>query len=253
MDTTITLRFYEELNDFLPPDRRKKSFIHTFKGMPNIKDVIESVGVPHTEIDLIIVNGHSVDFNYKPNQDDRVSIYPMFESLDISPLTHLRPKPLRVPKFVLDVHLGKLARYLRLLGFDVLYTNHYTDPELIEIALAEKRIILTRDVFIFKNKSITHGYWIRSTAFKHQLKEVIHRFDLQARIIPFSRCIECNGILGPIEKNIIASKIPRQVSHCFDDYHECLDCHKIYWKGSHYDKLKAFVENFIKELKIGIK
>lgn len=248
MYTIISIRFYEELNDFLDPEKKKQSFIHTFKGISNIKDIIESLGVPHPEVDLILVNGHSVDFNYKPNNNDRISVYPVFESLDISPIIRLRPNPLRELNFVLDVHLGKLARYLRLLGFNVMYSNQYSDQDLIKISTNEKRIILTRDVNLLKNKVITHGYWIRNTAPKQQLKEVMFRFDLRSKILPFIRCLECNGLLELIEKKEILQKIPSQVSKNFENFHKCRNCHKIYWKGSHYDKMAVFVEKLMYEL-----
>ncbi|MBN1293701.1 MAG: twitching motility protein PilT, partial [Candidatus Latescibacteria bacterium] len=139
-------RFYEELNDFLPTEKRKIDFTYEFDGTPSIKDVVEALGVPHTEIDLILVNGASVDFSYHMCDVDIISVYPVFESLDISPVTHLREKPLREPKFILDVHLGKLAKYMRLLGFDTVYDNLYDDHEIVALAVAQKRTILTRDV-----------------------------------------------------------------------------------------------------------
>lgn len=248
MHTTIFIRFYEELNDFLLPERKKQMFPHNFKGIPNIKDIIESLGVPHTEVDLIIVNGNSVDFHYKPEPNDHISVYPVFESLDISPINHLRPKPLRNIKFVLDVHLGKLAHFLRLLGFDTYYNNAYDDPEIVNISVSEHRIILTRDVNLLKNKVITHGYWVRNTNYIKQLEEVIKRLDLKNLITPFTRCLDCNGILRGIDKNSIKDKVPKVVSHVFENYHECQDCHKIYWEGSHYEKLKIFVDDFLKKL-----
>ena len=120
-----TFRFYEELNDFLPKEKRKKRFEHNFIDRASVKDVIESFGVPHTEVDLIIVNGESKNFSYIINDGDDISVYPVFESIDISNLQKLRPEPLREPKFILDVHLGTLARYLRMLGFDTNYRNDY--------------------------------------------------------------------------------------------------------------------------------
>ena len=128
----ITLRFYEELNDFLPADKRKKRFEHSFIDRTSVKDMIESFGIPHTEIDLILVNGNSVNFSYLVNNGDDISVYPMFESLDITDLQHLRAKPLRKPKFILDVHLGTLAKYMRMLGFDSLYQNNYKDEEIVK-------------------------------------------------------------------------------------------------------------------------
>ena len=99
-------RFYEELNDFLPPEKRKRSFAYMFEGTPSIKDAIEAVGVPHTEIDIILVDGRSVGFDHRLRGGERVAVYPMFEAIDVSPLVRLRPQPLRITRFVVDVHLG---------------------------------------------------------------------------------------------------------------------------------------------------
>jgi len=176
------LRFYEELNDFLPEEKRKKRFIHQFIDRASVKDLIESLGVPHTEVDLILVNEKSVNFKYSINDGDDISVYPVFESFDISDVQHLRPKPLRKPKFVADVHLGRLTRYLRMLGIDVLYTNNFTDDEIVKISVKEKRTILTKDRGILKRNEVTHGYWIRSTKAEAQTEEVLERFHLQNEI-----------------------------------------------------------------------
>ncbi|MDZ7343194.1 MAG: Mut7-C ubiquitin/RNAse domain-containing protein, partial [candidate division KSB1 bacterium] len=182
-------RFYEELNDFLPEEKKKTTFVHHFKDRASIKDMIEAIGVPHTEIDLILVNGQAVDFSYLVQDRDRISVYPVFESLDISAVTNLRKQPLREAKFVLDVHLGKLASYLRLVGFDTLYRNDFSDAELAEISSRERRILLTKDRRLLKRRIVTHGYCIRETAPKKQLLEVLKRFDLFKSLDPFSRCL----------------------------------------------------------------
>jgi hypothetical protein len=136
-----SFRFYAELNDFLPRAQRHTTFPYHFTGTPAVKDAIEAAGVPHPEVDLILVNGMSVAFDYPLRDGDRVAVYPVFESFDISPIVHLRPQPLRETKFILDVHLGKLAKHLRMLGFDTLYRNDYQDPDIIATALRERRII----------------------------------------------------------------------------------------------------------------
>jgi len=178
MEKQATFRFYEELNDFLPSDKKKVDFISPFSGNPSIKDIIEAMGVPHVEVDLILVNGNSVDFKYILRDNDRVSVYPVFETLGINNVTHLRAQPLRVSTFILDVHLGKLANYLRMLGFDTLYRNDNDDPEIIRISLDEHRIILTRDIGLLKVKSVTHAYFVRDQHPKKQLSEVLKHFDL---------------------------------------------------------------------------
>ena len=184
MKNTINIRFYEELNLFLIPRKRKRPFDIEFTGRITIKDLIEAQQVPHTEVDLILANGISVSFNYIPSDGDRISVYPVFESLDISGITRLRPEPLREPKFILDVHLGKLAKKMRMLGFDSLYRNDFEDDQIIKIALKEQRIILTRDIGILKNRKVTHGFFVRPDQPDKQLGEVIRRFDLYGKFKP---------------------------------------------------------------------
>lgn len=242
LDKLAQFRFYEELNDFLSPEKRKKLFSYQFTGRPAIKDAIEAMGVPHTEIDLILVNGLSVGFDYHLCDGDRVSVYPVFESLDLTPVTRLREKPLRRSAFILDVHLGKLARLLRLSGFDTLYDNTYTDAEIIAIALQQKRIILTRDRGILKTKAVTHGYYIRATRADRQIREVLDRFDLKSQIEPFKRCMLCNGIIEKVEKKIILSELPESIACQYDAFNQCTNCGQIYWQGSHYQKMKRWLE-----------
>jgi hypothetical protein len=171
-------RFYAELNDFLPAERRMTPFECSFIDPATMKDAIESLGVPHTEVDLILANGESVDFSYVLRDGDRISVYPVFEALDITPLVRVRPRPLRQPRFVLDTHLGRLAVYLRIAGFDALYQNDYGDAELVRISRDERRILLTRDAGLLQRCMITHGYYVRETAARRQFAEVMRRFDL---------------------------------------------------------------------------
>ena len=238
----VTLRFYEELNDFLPIDKRKKRFEHSFIDRTSVKDMIESLGVPHTEVDLILVNGNSVDFTYIVNDSDDISVYPVFESLDITNLQRLRAKPLRIPKFVLDVHLGTLAKYLRMLGFDALYKNNYKDEEIVKISLKEKRAILTKDRGILKRSEVTHGYWIRSTITKEQIIEVIKRFDLKSQMRKLSRCLLCNSLLKKISKERVTDRLPQKVKDSQHEFYHCKNCDKIFWKGSHYTKMMGIIE-----------
>ena len=243
MRKVITIRFYEELNDLIPRKYRKKSIPFEFFGQTTIKDIIESYGVPHTEVDLIIANGTSEIFEYKPENGDLISVYPVFESIDISPIVRLRPEPLREPKFILDVHLGKLARFLRLYGFDTLYKNDYPDPEIIKISQSEKRIILTRDLGILKQKSVTHGYFIRSQNPKVQLEEVLNRFDLREKIKPLSRCIDCNGTIGTVDKKDIVERLQPRTRKYFNAFFKCADCGKVYWEGSHFENMKERIKH----------
>ena len=233
-------RYYEELNDFLSPQRRKCPFVYRFRGTPAIKDAIQAMGVPHTEVDLILVNSRSVDFCYRLQTGDRVSVYPVFESLELGEVHRLRPRPLREPKFICDVHLGRLARRLRLLGFDVAYRNDADDPRIVDAALAEKRIILTRDRGMLKLKRVTHGYLIRSTDVHQQVLEVLRRFDLASRIEPFARCTHCNGLIVPVEKAAVQDEIPAASRH-YRAFFRCQGCGRIYWQGSHFSRLSTYV------------
>ena len=235
-------RFYAELNDFLPPTQQQITFVYPFNGMPAIKEAIEAAGVPHTEVDLIMVNGVSVVFEYRLRDGDRVAVYPVFESFDISPLLRLRPQPLRETKFILDVHLGKLAKYLRMLGFDTLYRNDYQDPDIIAIALRERRIILTRDRGLLKARAVTHGYWMRSTEPQQQVREVLQRFDLQGLIRPLQRCLLCNGLVKPIDKQSILPRLLPQTARSYDEFYQCSACMQLYWKGAHHHKMWEFIQ-----------
>jgi len=247
MTQQVHIRFYEELNDFLQADRRKTEFNYEFKQAGSIKDLIESIGVPHTEVDLIIVNGESVDFNYQINSGDHISVYPVFEALDISPLKHCQPEPLRNPRFVLDVHLGKLAAYLRMLGFDTLYRNDYDDPELARISIDEHRILLSCDRQLLMRKHISHAYFVRNRQPQQQLLEILSRFDLYNNLKPFTRCMHCNEKIQVVKKQAIKARLLAQTKKHYDEFFECKFCNKIYWKGSHYQKMKRMIDQIAEQ------
>lgn len=235
-------RFYEELNDFLPPARRRASFAYSVAGTRSVKDAIEAIGVPHTEVDLILVDGQSVGFDRVLRGGERVAVYPVFERLDIAPLQHLRPRPLREPRFVLDTHLGKLARHLRMAGFDCLYRNDYSDSALITAALAERRIILTRDKGLLKQRLVTHGYFVRHTESERQLIEVLRAFQLEARLRPFTRCRECNAALREVPKAEVLARLLSIVRAAYDRFQLCPGCGRVYWEGTHYARLRRLLE-----------
>lgn len=235
-------RFYEELNDFLSPEKRKVTFDYPLLRRASVKDIIEALGVPHTEVEVILVNGESVDFGYIVGDGDRISVYPMFESLDIRPLLKLRESPLRQPRFVLDCHLGRLARYLRQLGFDTLYRNDYSDDRLATISADEHRILLTRDRSLLKRRIIDHGYFVRNNNPRKQLDEVLKRFDLYADIEPFGRCTRCNGEVIAVDKKDILDRLEPRTHRYFNEFWQCSSCDQIYWEGSHFDKMKSLTD-----------
>jgi uncharacterized protein with PIN domain len=249
---TSYFRIYEELNDFLPKQFKKEVFPFSFNGTPSVKNVIETIGIPHTEVDLILVNGKSVGFEYLLSGNELVSVYPVFESFDISEVIKLRPKPLRKIRFIVDVNLGKLAKKLRLLGFDTLYRNDLDDDEIVQISVSEKRIILTRDIGILKCGSVTHGTWIRNDDPEIQLYEVIERLQLRKLFKPFSRCSNCNGTLKRVNKENLNTRIPADTFKYYKTFWECTDCNQIYWEGSHFEKITGWIDELKSENKNNI-
>jgi len=240
----VQLRFYEELNDFLPPERRKVEFGHELTRRTSVKDLIEAFGVPHTEVEVILVNGRSVDFSYIVQAGDRISIYPVFEGLDVSPLIRLRDRPLRDPRFVIDANLGQLARYLRLLGFDALYRNRFTDKEVAQIASAERRIVLTRDRALLQHKIITRGYFVRAVKPREQVREVLARLDLHGALHPFTRCLRCNGELEDVDKNTVLHQLQPRTKKYYERFRRCRSCGQAYWKGSHFKRMERLCDYF---------
>lgn len=242
----VTLRFYAELNDFLAPALRNRVINHDCRRRTSIKDMIESFGVPHTEVDLILVNGESVDFSCIVAGGDTISVYPVFEGMDISPVVRLRPQPLRTPRFVIDVNLGRLARYLRLLGFDCRYENGFSDAEVARISVEESRTVLTRDRALLQQRIITHGYFVRAEQPLEQVKEVLDRMDLYRLVRPFTRCTRCNGILETVDKQTILAELQPKTRKYYDEFKRCTRCRQIYWKGSHFvhaERLVAAIGN----------
>jgi uncharacterized protein with PIN domain len=239
-------RFYAELNDFLPAGTDRGRVAYRFSGRPSLKDAVEALGVPHTEVDLLLVNGDPAGFGRHLADGDRVAVYPVFEGLDISPLNRLRPRPLRRTRFVLDVHLGKLARILRLLGFDAAWENAADDDAIREKASAEGRVILTRDRGLLKHGSVTHGYCIRSTDPVEQAVEVLRRFDLRDAVKPFSRCLACNGLIveaDPADPAI--ERLPERIRRRFQSFTRCNSCENVYWEGSHHRALARLVDDLV--------
>lgn len=234
-------RFYEELNDFLPQARRKRAFSWRFHGTPSVKDTIEAIGVPHTEVDLVLVDGRSVDFGHKLSGGERVAVYPVFERLDVTPLVRLRPAPLRVTRFIVDVHLGTLARYLRLLGFDTLWRNDLDDELIINAGREQQRIILTRDKGILKDGRVTHGYWLRATDPLLQVGEVVRALQLGPDFAAYTRCLECNSPLRSISRTAAAQHVPLQVFLVYREFSRCEKCGRVYWAGSHTGRLDEVI------------
>ncbi|HXD07229.1 MAG TPA: Mut7-C RNAse domain-containing protein [Burkholderiaceae bacterium] len=242
---TATYRFYEELNDFLAPARRRRSFSYSSSDTASAKHVIESLGVPHTEVELILLNGASVGFDAQVREGDRLAVYPKFEALDITPLLRVRERPLRRLRFVADAHLGGLARLLRLAGFDTLYDNAIHDARVERLAQAEHRVVLTRDRDLLMRSGVTHGCYVRALHPHAQLREVIARLDLARSARPFTLCLNCNARLMPIAKSEVEERLPPQVRRAHDRFATCPMCRRVYWEGSHWQRMRALVDSVL--------
>jgi len=240
----VIFRFYAELNDFLPPERRMRSFPHRVLLGASVKDLIESLGVPHTEVDLILVNRVPVGLTYVVGDGDCISVYPAFTALDVSSLLQLRP-PLQEFRFVVDTHLGRLATYLRMLGFDAIYEVDCDDRELSRISARDNRIVLTRDRGLLKRGEVTYGYFVRATEPRRQLVEVLRQFNLFCAVSLFQRCLRCNVLLQPVAKESVRHRLAPRTAQHYDEFRICPGCQRLYWAGSHYEHMQRFIERIL--------
>ncbi len=241
----ISLRFYAQLNRFLPRERRQLRFEQTIAEGSPVKHAIENAGVPHTEVGLVLVGDEPVSLAHVLTEGDRVSVYPPFALLDVTSLQRAAPPAPAEPRFVLDIHLGKLAAHLRMLGFDTLYRNDYDDATLARLADADERILLTRDRALLRRRAVRYGCYVWETSPERQLAEVIHRYDLLSRIAPFRRCLHCNGALVPVAKDAIAERLLPKTRRYYAEFRQCADCGQIYWKGSHYEQMQRFLATLL--------
>jgi uncharacterized protein len=249
MQATALFYFHGSLNDFLPLAQKGIASSYKFNGAPSVKDAIEAIGVPHVEVNVILVNSNPVTFSYLLQEKDEVQVYPAGKSYDWPTGYALIRQPADPPCFVADVHLGTLARNLRLLGFDTVYENSYDDKTIVSIACKENRIVLTRDVGLLKHKAIEMGYWLRSQQMQAQLAEVVRYYQLQNKLQPFVRCMVCNGRIEPVEKEALQQLLPHKTLLYFNEFFQCTSCRKVYWKGSHYQKMLQLL-NQVKTWKV---
>jgi uncharacterized protein with PIN domain len=240
-----TFRFYAELNDFLPQGRRTRDFATVCARAATTKHMIEALGVPHTEVDLVLVNGESAGFDRLLDDGDRVAVYPKFEAFDITPLLRLRERPLRETRFVADAHLGGLAHLLRMAGFDTLYDNHFHDDEIERLAHEEGRIVLTRDRDLLKRRTITHGCYVRALHTEAQFREVFDRLDLPRSARPFTRCLSCNGLLRPIDKRTVEARLPQRVRERYERFTTCDGCGRVFWEGTHWQHMRHLLDSVL--------
>ncbi|GAC1320317.1 MAG: Mut7-C RNAse domain-containing protein [Collimonas sp.] len=238
---TATFRFYEELNSFLPAERRKRAFDAVCARAATAKHMIEVLGVPHTEVELVLVNGETAGFDRLLRDGDRVSVYPKFEALDITPLLRVRDHPLRTNRFIADAHLGGLAHLLRMAGFDTLYDNNFLDSAIASIAEKDARIVLTRDRELLKRRIITHGCYVHALKPARQLKEIFERLDLARSARPFTLCLQCNAPLRSVDKALVEERLPPKVRAHFERFSTCDRCQRVFWEGTHWRSMQALL------------
>lgn len=242
---TAHFTFHGALNFFLPSKQQHQTLTHEFNWKASIKDMLESLGPPHPEVALLVVNGVSVGWDHTVQDGDEAHAYPDFDAIQLVDKVRLIAPIEDRPRFILDTHLGKLAGYLRMMGFDTLYRNDYADDVLAQVSHDEQRIVLTRDVGVLKRGIVTYGYFVRSTDPRERIHEISQRYDLAAQVEPFKHCMKCNGLLMPVEKSAILSEIPHDTAQHYDTFHRCQSCERIYWPGSHYVKMQRLLDDVL--------
>jgi uncharacterized protein with PIN domain/sulfur carrier protein ThiS len=223
--------FALDLQSLLKRDLRGQPVEMGFKGPQSVKHLIESLGIPHTEIGALSVNGKNIGLDYIVQNGDRIEVQPVASE-----------ELMEEPHFVLDGHLGRLASHLRMLGLDCLYNNGYEDDELVHISVEEERILLTRDRLLLMHKIITQGYLLRSLDSTEQLYEVVQRYRLEKWVRPFQRCMNCNHPLEPVEKETVLKKLEPLTKKYYHEFKLCPACDQVYWKGSHYERMLELIE-----------
>jgi len=235
----------EELCDFLNKSMEKGPVLVNFQGHETVKHVIETIGIPHTEVGEIYVNHESVGFHQRLEVGDLIDVYPWYGKGGEIFHSIIRPDPPQLIRFVLDSHLGKLASYLRLMGIDTIYRNDFDDYELASISSKEDRYLLTRDQGLLKHSIITYGYWVREIQPRLQLMEIVSRFNIGQGTELLSRCANCNGLLNDVSKNEILHLLEHKTRLYYDKFRKCSGCGQIYWKGSHFLRIEDFLSNVL--------
>lgn len=241
----LQISFLNELNEIIPKRKRGERIIVSFKGRQSIKHIIESLGVPHTEAGLLIVNNQTTDFDYIVQPGDIIQVHPACPRVDRLSGLFRNGRMTIEPRFILDNHLGKLAAYLRMFGFDAIYRNDYQDEELAYVTAELNRILLTRDRQLLMRKTIQFGYLIRSLDPENQVVEFFRRFNLTDQITPFHRCLRCNNPLKPIQKEAILDRLQPLTKKYFHEFHICPSCQQLYWKGSHYERMEYLIAKLV--------
>lgn len=247
MPSTAIFHFEGNLNDFLPRQQRGQPISHAFDWRASIKDMIESLGVPHPEIEALQVNGVPVNFEYTVQHGDVIHVYPILAAPLVPENRVLRPALAMPPRFILDQHLGRLAAYLRMLGLDTRYRNDYHDEELAQVSHDEGRVLLTRDVGLLKRSLVIYGYFVRATHRELQVLEIADRYQLRPHIRPFRHCLNCNGLLDPVANAAVLDQLPADTARYYDEFYRCDRCGQLYWKGPHYQRMQSLLSRLLQK------
>lgn len=244
---TIRIKFYYRLTKFLQ-NKTQKFINHNFIDQTSVKDLIEAFNIPHTEVDVILVNRRSVNFDYLIKNGDKIEVFPDRALCSTKKIIPLKSLVKAKPKFIVDVHLGKLVREMRKLGLDVIYNNQFCDEEIVEISNKERRIILTRDIGLLKRKSVKHGLYLLNEKTDQQLKEIFQNIKKNISVNPLSICLECGTKLKRMSKK----KALEQLNHLWFEkdtiFYHCGRCNKIFWQGSHYKRMIRAIKKEISNL-----
>jgi hypothetical protein len=234
----MIINFGGNLKELLRPQFRGLSRIeYQLTRQASVKDIIEACGVPHTEVGRLTVAGREIPFSWPGVDSDILEVHPLCAPVDVSSPTLLRPEVLGAVTFAVDMNVGKLATLLRMAGFDTFYRNDISDPDLIAVALREKRILLSKDTDLLKRKEVVFGYLVREIHPEKQLAEIVHLYGIKDQFKPLSRCLRCNGELQPVGKQEIIDQLEPLTKKYYDSFRRCRGCGKIYWPGSHRDKM----------------
>lgn len=231
----VRFRFHGELNFFLKPERRNCEFTALTGLTDTVKHAVESLGAPHTEIGRILINAEAAAWTRQPRESDLVEVFP-----------HATPIELAEHRFVLDGHLGRLAAYLRMLGFDAWYRHQADDALLAQISSRESRLLLTRDVGLLKRNEVERGYLVRSAAPLEQLREVWERYALGSHVRPFTRCMVCNGDLRAAAAEHVRDLLPPRIRDSKTEFSRCASCGRVFWRGSHYTRMLGWIEGLMR-------
>ncbi|WP_405535435.1 Mut7-C ubiquitin/RNAse domain-containing protein [Streptomyces sp. NBC_00075] len=233
----IVISFAPELRLFVPAERRAGRTTVVTDGSSSLGHVVESLGVPLTEAGRLLVDGREMPVSHVPVAGETVEVAAVV-------------RPQRVPgaplRFLLDVHLGTLARRLRLLGVDAAYESEdIGDPALAAQSAAERRVLLSRDRGLLRRRELWAGAYVYSDRPDDQLRDVLDRFA--PALVPWTRCTACNGRLERADKETVGERLEHGTRRTYDVFAQCVDCERLYWRGAHHARLEAIVAGAMRE------